>query len=210
MSLLEIGELLFCKRKKHYDVVDILTSCVSICYIIRPDNESINSYQDKADYILPKKATCGLDIDSKVCPSNHEKASPSKLFSDKVSFLKNKVTPFIEERTMSLLSGATDQNYLDLLQQQDDLDDDSLRVKQPVEGAFESGFQVGFKGYDQLPHDSVISKKVNTEDQQGQNPIDHLSKDEQVVFEVPGASNFIRYHQHTVPHGKVSRYSCSE
>ena len=39
-----------------------------------------------------------------------------------------------------------------------------------------------------------------------------LSKDEQDVFEVPGASNFISFHQHT-KHGKVSqvyKYSCSE
>lgn len=135
-------------------------------------DESTNSYQDEAVYSLLKKASNptilgGLDVDSAT-----KKASLLDVFSDKcvesekVSFLMNKAVSFIKNRTTSLLPGATAQRYLDLQQQLGvDLDDDSLRVEIPVEGApasvpivllplFKSGFQLGLKGYDPMSFDS--------------------------------------------------------
>ena len=65
------------------------------------------------------------------------------------------------------MSEATARRYLDLQQHQQDVDDDSLHVQLPVEGAsgsfpndlvllFKSGFQLGLKGYDPMPFDSEL------------------------------------------------------
>ena len=95
---------------------------------------SINSYQNG---VSNPTTVGGLDVDSATM-----KASLLKVFSDKcigsdvVSFLKKKAASFIKDRTASLLSGATVQSNLDLQQHRgEDLDDDSLHVQLPVEGA---------------------------------------------------------------------------
>ena len=131
-----------------------------------PD-KSINSFQDGAVHYLLKKASNpttlgGLDVDSAT-----KKANLLDVFSDKcvrsneVSFLMNKAVSFIKNRTTSLLSRATVQNYLDLQQQQEEgIEDGIVRVGTPEvasgsgsDDLFPSGYQFGFKGYDQMPFD---------------------------------------------------------